>query len=72
MASPEVLGRQIPAIVVIIKIKSAGRAPRHLGHAHVGGGVTMVGDVAAGNDLPELVVDVKGALGCEFLPVRPV
>ena len=42
-------------------------APRHLGHAHVDGGVAMVGDVAAGNDLPELVVDVKGALGCEFL-----
>ena len=27
----------------------------------------MVGHAGVRNDLPELVVDVKGALGCEFL-----
>ena len=43
------------------------RAPCHLGHAHVDGCIAVIGDVVAGNDLPELVVDVERPLGCEVL-----
>ena len=58
---------KVPPIVVIKVKPTAESAPCHFGHAHVDGGVAMVGGLSVGNDLPELVIDVEGPLWGELL-----